>query len=88
MSDSRFHLKVEFSIYGMDFKWSPSLNWSAYSGEIDERITEWFLECHDKAYAKHEESIRKDYEEQDRRDTEARELAELARLRDKYKDLS
>ena len=85
--DSRFHLKVEFGIYGAEYKWDCSLNWSAeYPGTIDRRIIEWFLECHDTAYAKWQAENDKHDAWQRKKETESRELEELKRLRDKYPD--
>ena len=84
--DSRFNLKAKFSIYGEDYDWDASLNWSAEPGEIDRRITEWFLDCHDKARMKYDE---RNYEARERREaeeTKARELADLERLKAKYPD--
>ena len=51
--DSRFRLKIAyFTIYGQQFEWDCSLNWTAEPGRIDERIENWFLHAHDNAYAK------------------------------------
>lgn len=55
--DSRFHLKAEFRIYGQKFEADMSLNWSGEDGRIDRRITEWFEDCYDQAWAKHCEEI-------------------------------
>lgn len=83
--DSRFSLKVKFYIYGEEYEWNCSLNWSADSPhEIDHRITEWFLDCHDKAYAKWQAKIYEAQAEQRAAETKARELEELKRLREKY----
>ncbi len=82
MSDSRFHFKGVFSIYGKDFPLDCSLNWCASPGEIDRRITEFFLESHDQAYSAYVAESEKlhlaDKEEDERR--------ELARLFEKYPD--
>lgn len=53
MSDSRFKIKAEFTIYGQTYKWDASLNWFSMEGAIDRRITEFFLRSHDDAYAKY-----------------------------------
>lgn len=82
--DSRFQLKVKFSIYGEDYEWDCSLNWCGNGREIDHRITEWFLRCHDEAYAKFQAEL---YErDTERREQEAKnkEIAELHRLIQKY----
>jgi hypothetical protein len=85
--NSRFSLNVKFAIYGEEYEWSCSLNWSADSpDQIDPRITEWFLGCHDKAYAKWQAKISDMESEFRAAETKARELAELKRLREKYPD--
>lgn len=85
--DSRFSLKAKFLIYGEEYNWDCSLNWSARSPhEIDRRITEWFLHCHDKAYAKWQAGLHKQQAAQRVAETKARELDELKRLREKYPD--
>ena len=84
--DSRFSLKAKFCIYGEEYEWECSLNWSAEPDEIDRRIAEWFLECHDKAYAKWQAEIYERQSEQRAAETKARELDELKRLRCKYPD--
>lgn len=84
MSDSRFHLKVTFEVYGKEFKWKPSLNWSSGPDECDERISKWFADRYREAYAEFQEAH---YETDLERRKEAGEEAEreqLARLRNKY----
>jgi hypothetical protein len=49
MGDSRFHLKVTFEVYGKEFTWAPSLNWTAEPGECDNRISSWFADCYENA---------------------------------------
>jgi len=85
--DSRFSFKGKFHIYGEEYEADWSLNWSAEPGKIDRRITEWFLDCHDKAYAKWEERNYERQSEQREAEAKARELAELKRLREKYPDV-
>ena len=83
--DSRFNLKVEFRIYGKEYKWDCSLNWSPYcEGELDHRITEWFLECHDEAYAEWESRHAARQSERMAEQNRLNELAELKRLQEKY----
>jgi hypothetical protein len=84
MSDSRFHLKVEFSIYGRDFKWNPSLNWYGGDERIDSRIIDWFESCYAEAYAEYREGIQDDLEREERQRIEAEERAQLAKLKAKY----
>jgi hypothetical protein len=82
--DSRFHLTVKFRIYGEEYDWDCSLNWSGTDDRIDRRITEWFLDCHDRAYYKWCEK-NADHEQQRRLiETEAHERAQLERLKAKY----
>jgi hypothetical protein len=80
MSDSRFHLEVKFEIYGEKFTWSPSLNWSTGECGCDDRITGWFADCHSKAYGKFQDG----QHSRIRKEIEAEERAELARLLAKY----
>lgn len=85
--DGRFNLKVKFSIYGEDFDWDCSLNWSGYDGEIDERITEWFKKCHNVAKAKFDHRV---YElEREHREKEQKrfEIEQLKMLREKYPEI-
>lgn len=84
--DSRFHLKLKFSIYGKEYPWDCSLNWTADPGEIDRRITEFFLNAHDEAYAKWCDKIDRENAKAHEAETEARERAELKRLSEKYRD--
>lgn len=86
MSDSRFHLKVTFEIYGQEFTWQPSLNWSASPGECDERIVAWFVESHDKAYADFCEYNQQQDAARRAAAVEAEERAQLAALLKKYPD--
>lgn len=83
--DSRFRLKVQFDIYGETFNWDCSLNWTSDDpNKIDRRITEWFLSCHDKAYAKWQDEIYEQQTEQRAREQRVKELSELKRLKLKY----
>jgi len=82
--DSRFSLKAKFHIYGEEYDMDASLNWSAEPGEIDRRITEWFLDCHDKARMKYDERNYEAREQREAEETRVRELAELERLKAKY----
>lgn len=85
--DSRFSLKAKFSIYGEDYEADWSLNWTAdRSDKIDRRITEWFLDCHDKAYCKWQRELYERQSEQRAAEEKAREISDLKRLREKYPD--
>lgn len=85
--DSRFHLKVDFEIYGKKFGWDCSLNWSAEPGELDPRIAEWFLTRHAEAYVEHEaKKIAEYFAERHAEQLKQSDLAELRRLREKYPD--
>lgn len=84
MSDSRFHLKVKFEVYGQTFEWSPSLNWCAEPGACDERISDWFAEAYEKAYGKFQEANIRYEQKRQQEELEERERAELARLQAKY----
>lgn len=86
MSDSRFHLKAKFEIYGQSFEWDPSLNWSAHDGGCDERITNWFISCHDAARLKFCEATAAADENRRTQHEEQLERAQLSRLRQKYPD--
>lgn len=82
--DSRFELKVEFSIYGKSYPWECSLNWTAEDGDIDCRIKEFFLSSHDEAYG--EWCAKQNAFDNDRIIEAQRlfELKELQRLKSKY----
>jgi hypothetical protein len=56
MSDSRFHLKVKFEVYGKKFTSDSSLNWNAEPGECDERISSWFANIYEQAYIEFREA--------------------------------
>lgn len=84
MSDSRFHLKVVFEVYGKEFEWDSSLNWSAEPGECDERISGWFSSCYENAYAEFQDFCYRADAENRKKAEELAERAELARLSAKY----
>lgn len=84
MGDSRFHLKVEFEIFGKEYKWSPSLNYYDRGDGIDDRIFQWFVSCYEDAYRHWEASMEAANAERERIDTERREREELRRLKEKY----
>lgn len=84
MSDHRFGLKVDFSIYGKNFEWDASLNWNAHDGGCDSRITEWFTTCYEEARAAWDADNAAADELRRRTGVEQRERAELARLKAKY----
>jgi len=85
MSDSRFHLKIDFEIYGKKFDWNASLNYYDRGDGMDERIFNWFVCAYEEAYASYQEEIYS-VEERSRKKIEDAERAELARLKDKYEN--
>ena len=86
MSDSRFHLKGEFEVYGKRFKLDQSFNWSADPGQCDERISQWFATCYEEAYSEFQEHNFRADAERRKKAEEAEEREQLARLRKKYPD--
>lgn len=84
MSDHRFEIKLEFSIYGEDFEWEASLNWNAHDGGCDSRITEFFAGCYEIARAKYDAETAAEDERRALVLIEMKERAELARLLAKY----
>lgn len=82
--DSRFRLKVEFSIYGKTFNWEPSLNWYSVQHECDPRISKWFADCHEKARADWERNGEAERAIALNKLVEVAERAELERLKRKY----
>jgi hypothetical protein len=86
MSDSRFHLKAEFSVYGKVFKYDASLNWYAEPGQCDERISKWFADCYEEAYAEFQDTLLALEADRLKASQEQAERQELARLRAKYHD--
>lgn len=84
MGDSRATVKIEFSIYGKNYKNEWWINWSSEDCGCDERIATWFENCRSEAYDDlQERNYEADREERERR-VEATERAELARLEAKY----
>jgi hypothetical protein len=84
--DCRFHLTVKFHIYGKDYDWDTSLNWSGDDGEIDQRITDFFLNSYEDALAEYRQrNWERETEQREKRERE-HELSELKRLREKYPD--
>lgn len=86
MSDSRFHLKGKFEVYGKRFEMDQSLNWSAEPGQCDERISQWFATCYEEAYSEFQARNYRAEAKQRKKDEEAAEREQLARLRKKYPD--
>lgn len=84
MSDSRFHLKVKFEIYGQEFEWNPSLNYFDRGDGMDDRIFSWFVDCYNQAYDKYQEANDEARRLAEERDRERQERAELDRLKAKY----
>ncbi len=85
MSDSRCHIKVEFSVYGKDYKWDASINYSpGVGGEVDERISGWFESRYADAYRDWSADMRRDAAKRIAEETERREREELRRLALKY----
>jgi hypothetical protein len=84
MSDHRFHLKIEFSIYGMNFEWNPDLNWNNHTGGVDDRIIEWFADCYAQARTAWDHQNMVEDVIRERAKVEHRERTELARLKAKY----
>lgn len=85
MSDHRFEVKIEFSIYGQSFDWDASLNWSPndFTG-VDYRLIDWFADCYVKARAGYDHQNMIEDQARDWAKTEALERAQLARLKAKY----
>jgi len=77
-------ITAKFEIYGEEFEWDCSLNWSASSGEIDQRINDWFLHCYNEAHWKFREEVREDARKRKSAQLEANERLELQRLKSKY----
>ena len=83
--DSRCNLKIEFSIYGEDFKWESSINYTPDDDSgVDSRVADWFKECYRKARYKYEEEMYEAQRAERERKTEAEEREQLARLKEKY----
>lgn len=84
MSDSRFHLKVEFEIYGKKYTWNPSLNYFDRGDGMDDRIFQFFVNSYNDAWMHYQEENDRAARESENRETERREREELARLKAKY----
>lgn len=88
MSDHRFQLKIQFSIYGMNFEWEPDLNWNNHTGGVDDRIIDWFTDCYAKARAEFETENDREQKRRAAATLEESERAELVRLKAKYEPLT
>lgn len=86
MSDSRFHLKVDFEIYGQKFNWNPSLNYFDRGDGMDDRIFQWFVDCYNEAHDKYQDAIYEADRINREKATERVERAEFERLKAKYGD--
>lgn len=83
--DCRYHLKATFNVYGSkDFTCDMSCNWDGDYGEMDSRITSFFINAYEEAKAAYDERIAELHKESDERRLRESELAELQRLKDKY----
>ncbi len=80
--DSRFKIKVTFSIYGREYPWEASLNWFAPDGGVDDRIVEFFRDSYEDAKLAFDRDTDLRLDEA----KEAQERAQLARLKSKYPD--
>ena len=87
MGDHRCVIKIEFSIHAKTYKQDWNINYFDDGDGIDRRIVEWFAECWNEAHTQWQDSINKYFDAERERETRDNELAELARLREKYDDL-
>lgn len=86
MSDSRFHLKVQFEIYGQKYEWEPSLNYFNRGDGMDDRIFDFFVKSYEDAYSKFQYANQKAEIEARAAAKEREERELLARLKAKYED--
>jgi hypothetical protein len=85
--DCRYHLKATFNVYGSkDFTCDMSCNWDGDYGEIDSRISEFFLNSYAKAKAQYDDRMAEFHREADEQRLKKSELTELKRLKEKYPD--
>ncbi len=84
MGDARASVKIEFSIYGEEFKQEWWINWFPEDGMCDRRITEWFEACYSKAREKYDDELYESQRAERDRIEEATERAQLEKLKAKY----
>lgn len=89
MGDNRAEIKIEFYIYGEDYKTDMSINYSPESGDgwVDSRVIEFFRGSYDKAYALYQERLYESEREARAEQHERAERAEFERLKKKYENL-
>lgn len=83
MTDSKALVKLEFHIYGKEFKHEMYINWSV-DDRIDERVIAWFEDKHSIAYHAFEARVFEDQRAAREKENERKERAELERLQKKY----
>lgn len=84
MGDARATVKIEFSIYGEEYKQEWWINWFPEDGMCDRRIIEWFEACYSKAQEKYDDAMYESQCAEQERQNEASERAQLVKLKAKY----
>jgi len=55
MSDFKATIKIQFKIFGEEYKKDAYINYS--DGTTEEEIKDWFSECYRKAYHKYQAEV-------------------------------
>jgi len=86
MGDHRANIKIEMEFHGIKKKCDMWINYipdGEYQG-IDDRIIDFIRSVYEEGMQKYNEEIRRYFEEQNKKELETQEKAELMRLIKKY----
>lgn len=89
MGDSRATIKIDFEIYGKEFKYDGWINWTVGTCDIYEiyrRITEFFVDSYLEARNEYEAEIYKEERKRMKSQIELQERTQLAKLKAKYEE--
>lgn len=84
MGDLRANIEIIFDFQGKKYKMDSWINWMDDGDGIDRRVRDFFRDSYEDGMARYNETMRKIYQEDHRKEIEAGEKAELKRLQKKY----
>lgn len=85
MGDHRASIKIEMEFHGVKDSCDLWINYSPDEyGCMDQRVVEFFKSVYDRGIVKYQEDLNRYFRDRRRKETEASERAELARLKEKY----
>lgn len=85
MGDYSCHIKIQFSIMGMEFTEDMSINYSPNGCcDIDQRIIDFFEDGYEKAVEKNEANVAEYWLKRDKKEIAEKERAEYERLKNKF----